>query len=93
MSVLGPIDLSDYLEGKELAQATHGLGVPGKVAIVSSIPDCNFCDSEGELTQGPFDFAVRGGGWAHGCENHYKLYRAADGLGVGKAQLWIARDE
>jgi hypothetical protein len=92
MSVLGPIDLSDYLEGKELAQATHNLGVPGKVAIVKHIPMCNFCAPDGVETPGPFDFATRMGQWAHGCENHYKLYRAAEGLGVGKAQLWIERD-
>jgi hypothetical protein len=91
MNVLGEIDLSDYLAGEELAQATHALRVPGKVAICSSIPDCNFCDQAGETTPGPFDFATRMGGWANGCEPHYLLYRASRGLGVGKAQLWIER--
>ena len=89
MDVIGTIDLSAYLEGKELAKATHALGVPGKVSIVDRIPDCDFCDQEGKRTPGPFDFATRMGPWGHGCEAHYALYRAAEGLGVGKAQLWI----
>ena len=92
MSVSGEFRLNDYLAGTERAKAIHGLPVPGKVCIVDSVPDCDFCNQEGEKTAGPFDFATRMGPWGHGCELHYKLYRAASGLGVGKAQVWIARD-
>jgi hypothetical protein len=93
MSVLGTVDLSEYLSGRELAKAIHRLEVPGKVKIVAHVPDCVFCDQHGERTAGPFDFATRMGPWASGCENHYKLYRASEGLGVGKAQLWLQAPE
>ena len=90
--ISGRIDLSDYLAGTELARAVHCMPVPGKVCIVDSVPECNLCNSEGETTPGPFDFnaALHGRtGWMHGCESHYLLYRASEGLGVDKAQLWL----
>jgi hypothetical protein len=92
-NINGEINLADYLDGTELARAVHGLPVPGKVSLVDTVPDCDFCNQEGESTLGPFDFATRlhAGSWASGCELHYRLYRASPGLGVGKAQIWIER--
>jgi hypothetical protein len=65
----------------------------GEVCVVSSIPNCDFCNQEGTKTPGPYDFKTRFGPWAHGCEDHWKLYRAFDSLGVGQAQIWITKDE
>jgi hypothetical protein len=63
--------------------------VPGIVSLVEAIPPCDFCGSEGI---GEFDFAVRGGGWAHGCERHFEELSASNGrLGVGHGQLWVLR--
>lgn len=62
---------------------------PGKVVEVSAIPDCNFCQ---DGTPGPYDFATVFGPWANGCEAHWKQHRAAPGLGVGMAQLWVLPD-
>ena len=63
---------------------------PGKVVIVTEIPDCNFC---ADGTPGPYDFATRMGPWANGCEAHWSQHRASPDLGVGKAQLWILEPE
>lgn len=60
----------------------------GEVVLVDRLPQCDFCSKPG-----PYDFALRGGGWAHGCEAHWKQLRAASTLGVGKAQLWITKDQ
>jgi hypothetical protein len=62
----------------------------GEIVVVRDIPDCNFCE---DGTPGPYDFATRMGPWASGCAQHYALYQAAPGLGVGKAQLWITEDQ
>lgn len=62
----------------------------GEIVIVGSIPGCNFCQ---DGTAGPFDFKTKMGPWANGCERHYLTYRAATGLGVGKAQRWITQDQ
>jgi hypothetical protein len=64
---------------------------PGEVVVVSQIPSCDFCYDE--RTLGPYDFATRMGPWAHGCEEHWRLYRAAPRLGVGVGQLWITADQ
>lgn len=64
--------------------------IPHKVIVVSAIPPCNFCE---DGTPGPYDFATRMGPWANGCEHHWKLYRAALGLGTGMGQLWITEDQ
>lgn len=64
-----------------------------EVVVVPEIPDCYFCGVEGKRVPGPYDFATRMGAWANGCEKHYHSYRAASGLGVGKAQLWITDDQ
>lgn len=63
---------------------------PGEVVVVERIPECDFC-SDG--TPGPYDFATRMGPWAHGCEDHWRLYSASPTLGVGMGQLWIKREE
>lgn len=62
----------------------------GKVVVVPSIPDCNFCQ---DGTPGPYDFAMRGGGWANGCDYHWKMFRRSPKLGTGSAQLWITDDQ
>jgi hypothetical protein len=87
-SPLSEVNLSDYLDDSERAKAFHCLPVPGKVCIVDHLPRCVFCVSDTPLP-GVFNFATRMGPWANGCEQHYLLYRASEGLGVGKAQLWL----
>jgi len=62
--------------------------VPHEIIEVSSIPQCNFCEKPG-----PYDFATRMGPWANGCEQHWKMYRAASTLGTGKGQLWVTEDQ
>lgn len=64
--------------------------IPHEVILVSYIPECNFC---GDGTRGPYDFATTHGAWANGCEKHYKEFRAAPTLGIGKGQLWITADQ
>lgn len=61
----------------------------GEVCLVSTIPPCNFC---ADGTPGPYDFKTAFGPWANGCKAHYEQHRAAPGLGVGKAQLWITEE-
>jgi len=60
----------------------------GKIVVVPSIPQCNFCEKPG-----PYDFATRMGPWANGCEQHWRMYRQGPTLGVGQAQLWITDDQ
>jgi hypothetical protein len=61
--------------------------LPGIVALVDSIPVCDFgCGRPGE-----FDFATRCGAWAHGCEDHFDEFSATQRLGVGMGQLWVLR--
>jgi hypothetical protein len=62
--------------------------VAGEVVVVTDIPQCNFCEKPG-----PYDFKTDAGPWANACEQHWRMYRATPGLGVGKAQLWITADE
>jgi len=59
---------------------------PGKVCVVDSIPQCDFC-SDG--TPGPYDFKTVYGPWAHGCKAHWMQLRISANLGVGIAQLWV----
>jgi hypothetical protein len=59
---------------------------PGKVCIVESIPQCDFC---GDGTPGPYDFKTIHGPWAHGCKYHWMQFRTYPALGVGKGQLWV----
>jgi len=63
---------------------------PGKVLVLPSIPACDFCE---DGAPGPYDFATRLGPWAHGCEEHWELYRVSPLLGVGSGQLWITEDQ
>jgi len=59
----------------------------GKIVVVSSIPQCNFCDKPG-----PYDFATQMGPWTNGCEQHWQQYRVGP-LGTGSGQLWITEDQ
>jgi hypothetical protein len=61
---------------------------PHEVILVDRIPQCDFCSKPG-----PYDFALRGGGWAHGCNEHYVQLRAASTLGTGKGQMWVTREQ
>ena len=62
----------------------------GKIVVVPSIPECNFCQ---DGTPGPYDFPTVMGPWANGCETHWKEYRASARLGVGTGQFWITEDQ
>ena len=62
--------------------------IPHEVILVDRIPQCDFCSRPG-----PYDFALRGGGWAHGCMEHYQSLRAASTLGTGKGQLWVTQKQ
>jgi hypothetical protein len=59
----------------------------GEVCLVTEIPKCDFCSD-----RGPYDFKTRMGPWAHGCNAHWREFRANPGFGVGKAQLWITEE-
>lgn len=67
----------------------------GIVCLVDFIPECDYCktlrklNKHHEIQPGPFDFASKQGPWAHGCEEHWRMFRAAPDLGVGKGQFWI----
>ena len=60
----------------------------GKVVVVSSIPQCNFCEKPGM-----YDFKTVMGPWANGCYEHYRQYAQHPTLGVGMGQLWITKDQ
>jgi hypothetical protein len=60
----------------------------GKVVVVPSIPQCDFCTDPGI-----YDFKSTFGPWAHGCEVHYHDHAQYSELGEGKGQLWITVDQ
>jgi len=66
---------------------------PGKVVVVESIPLCDFCAQNDFEERGQYDFKTSFGPWAHGCEAHWKLYRASPLLGGGRGQQWNTQDE
>jgi hypothetical protein len=60
----------------------------GRVVVVASIPQCNFCEKPG-----PYDFKTIMGPWANGCLKHYQEHRMYALLGVGMGQFWITADQ
>lgn len=58
------------------------------IAIVSKLPDCQFCRhvARRKPTPARYDFRTTTGAWANGCEEHYKIHRAYTTLGTGKGQ-------
>ena len=56
----------------------------GRVAYVTSYPQCDFCTREAR-----YDGKTRMGPWANMCEFHFKLYGL--GLGVGRGQQLVVK--
>jgi len=84
-------EMMERISAEDIARA---VAIPGFLCIVDEMPDCEFCWIEnGHISEGNYDFLVRGGGWAKGCEQHWLMYRAYPELGVGKGQYWLARKE
>lgn len=67
--------------------------IPHEVILVSSIPNCYFCEQEAIIKPGPYDFATAMGPWANGCEMHYHMYKTTSSLGTGTGQLWVTADQ
>lgn len=56
--------------------------MPSTVALVKQLPKCSFCDRPAQ-----YDFkSIVNGQWAHGCQDHWRIYRMFETLGVGKGQ-------
>jgi hypothetical protein len=58
-------------------------------------PRCDFCFANGKHTPAEYDFRTAFGGWAYGCEAHWKWYRATEELGTGNGQrlVHLAKEE
>lgn len=54
------------------------------VAVVSSLPRCDFCGAEAH-----YDFQTHRGSWAYGCDQHWVEWRATIRLGLGVGQLLV----
>jgi len=73
------------MAGTTSTPSERGITRDGTRCVVPAIPPCDFC---GDGTPGPYDFHTRMGPWAHGCHQHWILYRTGE-LGVGSGQLWV----
>lgn len=65
--------------------------MPPKFTVVSVLPQCSFCDEVAH-----YDFRTKPSErykilirWAYGCEEHWRQWRADEGLGIGEGQLLI----
>ena len=67
--------------------------IPHEVILVSSIPNCNFCEQNGLIVPGPYDFKTAMGPWANGCATCWMLMSAYPELGEGKGQLWVTKEQ
>lgn len=56
-------------------------------AKVARIPNCDFCDEEGQPQEAQYDGATSHGPWAFMCERHFHLW--GKGLGTGKGQKLV----
>lgn len=56
---------------------------------VRSLPQCDFCGTEGKVALAVFDGATTGGPWANMCERHYRIHGV--GLGLGRGQKLILK--
>lgn len=64
--------------------------VPGVIAVVGELPDCNFCED------GPparYDFRTQQGSWANACHLHFCKNAATLRLGLGQGQYLVTEAE
>lgn len=62
-----------------------------KEVIVASLPNCDICKIDGELTKATYDAKTNlAGQWAYLCETHYNKHGI--GLGEGKGQRLIVEE-
>lgn len=59
-----------------------------RITAVSILPQCDFCKEPAY-----YDFRMKGGRWGNACEEHWREYRAEQGLGLGAGQLLITVKE
>ena len=62
-----------------------------KIAEVYAIPNCYFCEEEGEIEKASYDGETIHGSWAYMCEKHFKEYGTE--LGIGKGQKLVKVNE
>lgn len=65
----------------------------GTIAFVREIPKCDFKQWDGCELDAEYDFAVKFGSWAFGCEAHWKKYRLHEELGIGSGQKLVLRSD
>lgn len=58
-----------------------------KTAIVTELPDCDFCRMDGKTEPAEYDARVRGGGWGNLCQHHFDMYGCS--LGTGRGQKLV----
>ena len=63
----------------------------GTVAVVWSLPICDFCQRDGLTTEARYD-APCGRPWANMCPDHYQAYGTGR-LGTGSGQYLLTSDE
>ncbi len=62
----------------------------GTETLVSALPECDFCKSEGNSQEAHYDGATGIGPWAYMCERHFGIWGI--GLGTGVGQTLIVRE-
>lgn len=60
------------------------------IAVVGSLPTCNFCPTE-SATPAIVDGSTRGGPWAFMCLSHYLTHGI--GLGLGRGQMLVVEGD
>jgi hypothetical protein len=62
--------------------------MPARYIIMSTLPQCQFCDSVAQ-----YDFRTKDSRWTYACEEHWRRMRAAEGLGIGEGQLLVRESD
>jgi hypothetical protein len=61
------------------------------ITFISPPQTCNFCGVQFGQKGEFYDYVMKFGKWAYGCEECYHLTRLHPTLGVGKGQKWVQR--
>jgi len=55
-----------------------------KTALVSKLPNCDFCTAEGVTEPAEYDGKTKRGPWGYMCQQHFDQYGVGLGLGLGQ---------
>ena len=51
---------------------------------MATLPACDICTREGRTTTARYDAALKFGGWAYVCEDHFVMFGVGTGVGLGQ---------